>query len=612
MSIETEVENRPAVLPLLKERAVYVRNNGAGVDDSNFINKSFKGILRLSPNDSSSYLEMDNYVAYNDVTEDYISFEDTITNQLTKQFIKVSTSDGYMLDLRISKDAVEYDNLYVLGAVKVNSGVTHGSLQLYANSNKAFRFGKSNIISNYNKEDRISQTSKDINRFEPIDDKNINEAYILLTKENGDMEFANINNIVEIFVKAALMKLSAVPSGSIHAIPVDLYQYNKLMEKARANKMGHNIALDGNDPIIRDYLICDGSYYKAKDFPELAKVLYKEKICYHKNKVKYNGTSNSQEIQYSEYVCDEIKDDNENIIPNENIFEKTIVCDPLAPEDDENRYETVKVFRVPDLRGMFLQSVIPGLADAHNNPTGEYERDSLKSNELMIEKSMDHHYHYIVLDSPNSKRNSKGGAQTEITTNAPNGGYATFIDASKPTKNQRPSALTRYGAIAKIKDSTRYKNGDSYACTKPCRWDHITSGYGLSPIYEPNTKDWRGACVVVGPSGGYILSTVTPKESEYLDKPADPKNPNRLSTKSWVGITSWPIDMSIPGKEYPAVIDQYLNYTKDKDDPIYKGNSIDYVSYNLSSGNTVNTSLQGLLGYENTPEYYAILPLIKI
>lgn len=593
MSIETEVETPPEitipppdVLPLLRERAVYVRDNGAGVDDSDFINKSFKGILRLSPNDSSSYLEMDNYVTYDDVTDEFISFEDSVANQLGKQFIKVSTSDGYLLDLRISTTGIEYDNLYVLGAVKVNQGSTGGSLQLYAEDNKSFKFGKSHIISDYNKNASVSSETPDMASFNPIDDKNINEAYVLLTTQNGDMEFANINDIVELFVKSALMELSAVPSGSIHAIPVNLYQYNLLMKKARDNNLGHNISIEGNDPIIRDYLICDGSYYRAKDFPELAKVLYKEKIFYHKNKVKYDIKTASQVIEYSEFVCDEIKDDNENVLPNENNFEKTIVVDPNGDLDDDSRYETVKVFRVPDLRGMFMQFVVPGLADAHNNPTGVYEKDSIKSNDLMIKRSFDHHYHYIVLDSPKNRVNSKSGNQAEITKNGGNGELATLL-------GNKPAALTRYGAIGKVSGSGRYyEPSKPNSCCTMCSWDGFSAGMGLGPIYPPDkVNDFR--CYSIGPSGGYILSTVTPKESEKMLK------------SDWVGSTSWTIDMTVPRDNYAYDIDRYLNYTKDTSDPIYKGNNIKYASYN-------SEEMKNLLGHENTPEFYAILPLIKI
>ena len=90
------------ILPVLRERTVYVKVDGTGKDNSDFVNKSFKGILRLSPNDSSSYIEKSNYINYTEEIKDYISYEDDITGRLDTQFIKVSTSDGNMVDLRLN------------------------------------------------------------------------------------------------------------------------------------------------------------------------------------------------------------------------------------------------------------------------------------------------------------------------------------------------------------------------------------------------------------------------------------------------------------------------------------------------------------------------------
>jgi hypothetical protein len=36
--------------------------------------------------------------------------------------------------------------------------------------------------------------------------------------------------------------------------------------------------LGTTDPLIRDFLLCDGRKYLTKDFPELAKTLWGEKV----------------------------------------------------------------------------------------------------------------------------------------------------------------------------------------------------------------------------------------------------------------------------------------------------------------------------------------------
>lgn len=80
-----------------------------------------------------------------------------------------------------------------------------------------------------------------------------------------------------------------------------------------------------------------------------------------------------------------------------------------------------------------------------------------------------------------------------------------------------------------------------------------------------------------------------------------------LSREDWLGASSWSIDMSFSRDEIEAMenIDEKLNYTSVKDDPIYKNISKNYVSYSAEDK-------RHLLGYENTPEFYGVLPLIKI
>lgn len=66
----------------------------------------------------------------------------------------------------------------------------------------------------------------------------------------------------------------------------------------------------------------------------------------------------------------------------------------------------------------------------------------------------------------------------------------------------------------------------------------------------------------------------------------------------WIGKTSGAIPMEIANTDMDL---PNLNYTKD--DAIHSAK--EYIDY--SEGNTKN-----LIGYENTPEFYAMLPLIKI
>jgi hypothetical protein len=81
----------------------------------------------------------------------------------------------------------------------------------------------------------------------------------------------------------ALLGLQTIPTGSIHWLPVTYAQYQHLMNNTGddpatyANKTDFT---DDNgkktqyDPILRDFLLCDGREYENYKYPELAKILW--------------------------------------------------------------------------------------------------------------------------------------------------------------------------------------------------------------------------------------------------------------------------------------------------------------------------------------------------
>lgn len=119
-----------AKLPVFKDKVMYISsaNNKNKIEQSYVISASFKGILRLSPNNYNTINEK-NPVELTPSEDDSMSssysdaivFEDkaldnTKTNaDIRKRFIIGSDSDGYLVNFRFSDKSFEFDNLGVIG-----------------------------------------------------------------------------------------------------------------------------------------------------------------------------------------------------------------------------------------------------------------------------------------------------------------------------------------------------------------------------------------------------------------------------------------------------------------------------------------------------------------
>ena len=575
------------ILPVLRERAVYISDIGNGQDGANYINRSFKGILRLSPNDSNTYLEQPEDTPYTSVAQDYVNYNDKIYDVIQNQFLKVSTSDGYFLDMRISVQGVEYTKLYITGAFKTYpSETSSGAVQIFSNNDDyALHIGASSINSSYNRLDdyRIKNESQYI----PLTLDTLDDSYFLMNtgSADGTMEFINSRTILEELIENALMKLGTVPTGSIQFVPVNLTQYKALLDKSANAAGGHNIDSANNDTLIRDYLLCDGSYYRVEDYPELAKMLYKEQITYWAPS-ESDVTNNTTDKKYKKYI------EKSGNITTLNDF-----------VDNTGTSSSQRVFRVPDLRAQFIQSVVPKLElselkDENGNlinAPGSYEIDSMRDAKLSIENGEDNHYHYIVLDTNGTNQHNTHFTNeiidyVEICNNETDS-FAKLLTSS-------PAAMARYGAIGPRGRAVwaRPSDGCPGKCCKQCYYNpaHAIMGDAryqafTSPVYAASIT--VSHCVAGSCGGGYILSTITKDE---LDN---------ITDNQWIGVSSWPIDMSASDDEIKNLTDNNLNYTTDDNDNIYH-NSKDYVEY--------DDSMKQMIGYENTPEFYAVLPLIKI
>ena len=505
-------------LPILKERRM-MGEDSTGAESAHFISNSYAGILRLSPNSSGTLKNINSSITSTSEIKDYINYDDVIGEYLKRQYITVSASDGSMVDMAISDIGVEYNTLYVRGAIAVtpiySTDAPYSALTIGINNTDnigGLYINGYKMPSIYN--NKISSEDKDeskfSNKFNAYDSSSLDKAYILLNASDEDnrYEFFRASQIVDTFVKEALLKLKSLPTGSIHFIPLTIEQYKALGDK---DNWRHN-SKDSTDSLIRDFLICDGKTYNNVDYPELAKILYKE---------------------------------------------------PVGNDKDTNTYKDSKTFKVPDLRGMFIQSAVPLF-----KPDKEYDANTGvgTNTSSSFPFNADKHYHFVVLD--NSITNNSN------TNNTTDNAYKL-----KETLNKAP--LARYGCFRKGAKPSSGSN--SPGChQKACFGASISPSYILPPVYSPK------GCRNGSPTCGYVLT-----------------NPPSTTTAASVGKTSGPqwTDSSTWSSS-TKFNDASLNYTNDSSHFFYEKTDV-FATYQ-------GKNLANKLGRDTNPEFFGVIPLIKI
>lgn len=504
-----------------KDHAV-VYGNGKGKDAA-YINESFKGILRLSPNSSGTYNN-----ASTSIGSGYTAFQDAISDALKEQYISVSTSDGILLDMRINTEGAEYTNLNVLG------NVYGEKVELYIKNFK-FNLGKNiEMPIAINTLVDASLNTLDSYSYKEVDNKNVDSTYILVNESTNKRKFVykNANDIIDLFINKKLLEVNIVPTGSIHFVPISPAKYKELKMTGE-----HNSSADGVDSLIRDFLPCDGKLYDAVMFPELAKILQGTEVIY------WDANGNRKRYKNG---------------------------------------ETPGKFRVPDLRGQFIRSINNmGIKSSATNEVGTWEIDSIVDMTdalIKAEKRGDTHYHYITLDS-----------FVDSTNQQPNNNCFTYSTQSGVTSGMA-APMARLGNI------TARQLGEDVNCSWGKCNDHgFSDKFATSPIKKGGTRWYSssnppaGHCTKIntsfGATCGYILS-VAPSyncETRKLD--------NGIS---WVGLSSG----TIP-QETTDVSWSNLNYTK-------------YRSSVLETSQKTFRESSSLHGLENTPEFYGMMPFIKI
>lgn len=593
-----------AEIPVFKERRMSGVDPKTGLLSSYLISSSYAGILRLTPNSSATLLDLNDGLTITDEIEEYFYYEDNPTDALTSQFVTVSTSDGVLLDMSIKETGVQFNKLYVQGALKT-SGIVG-----YLTKDNSFNIGNIHMPTNglvvegaspdgpaeYFIEDNIISG-------DALSDK-LSNYYILVNRAKDDkkprFEYENIRNIVNQFAKEALAELTSLPTGSIHWIPVNLEEYSALLNR-EGNE--HNSSNLKANTLIRDFLLCDGSLYKSKDFPELAKILNKESVVFW----EYNPGDGT-------------------MLP------------PSTPYTNENKNYT---FRVPDLRSMFIKYVVPssskidtstdllinkgkGVQNKNgnwdlsiSNKTGSWEMDSNKNQEIVIKKKLDKHYHFIVLDNNSANQhNTKSFVADENDKKRISFTAATSSndDWGWPLFNSSASPLAKYGSARRRHDTLRIEweknRGDitgslnsnlerSKGChTTPCAdgWWSCDKDQGpLSYIYPPIVgnsqkgyvlkRNDKALCHGISFTCGYVLSAAY--SSTY-------KTTGTVALTNYIGQSSWAMSREV---EYDKV--DWKNYNP---------KSKEFYSVPVTHFDTDKDRYQ----MENCPEFYACLPLIKI
>lgn len=607
----------PCELPIFKDKVMYISSTDSSykMEQSYVISSSFKGILRLSPNNYNTIYET-NPVEFTSENDNSISFsysdaivfddnaivptgEETeakkVNADIRYRMITGSDSDGYLVNFRMSDTSVEFDNLGVIGITKTKK-VTLYSDSTFSNQD-VFILGNTLMPSLANQlEGSRAEIIEALSKNEKKNPEDWDEvvidvkgegdnSYLLSGYKNKDgkreFKFTRSHQFIKDIITEALLSFQSVPTGSVHWVPVSVEQYKALIDAQqypnhyyKKNNEGNN-SLEAVDPIVRDYLICDGRKYPTKEFPELAKILWKEKITYWDSKGKINTEINGEPIKDMQSGT-------------------TIYPD---------------YFRVPDLRTKFISYVFAKPAtnallvepedlqefksDEHNI-VGTYTPDNAPK--YPNGKKNNTHFHFSAYGSYNGYNlkgnvyNVKGTPSAPGDSNSP--GLYSF-QGFKFTDDLTNNPIDKGPRIWYLSNTT----GDlrvGYSATQDGNSD---PGWGYGFSHAGKQRRWvYGAdhipvnAYASAPSGGHKVFRNEPTLGRSSFSKSIAKIPESL-------------EETYKTTDYEKEMDDFYN-------PIEKeaGNpEIGYAGIGISDKN-----LQTRYGHENAPKYYTMLPLIKI
>lgn len=464
---------KPFVIPKIREKVIYWQTAG-GAEVSYPVSASYKGILRLSPNDDATLVEKEPLRLYDEETENH--YRDSIDPAITQQFIRVSTSDGYFVGLRLSQQDVESKDIYVIGPAKFDM------VRLYTTKNNAFKLKKNTALPgrvNTIQSALIGNGADILKDVSGVDAKSeLDQSYILASRSLSEREFTYIQTtqLIRDLVTEALLDLATIPTGSIHYTPISIAEYAKLLKTGKPNSYYKTDNKETpNDPIIRDYLICDGCLYKNEDFPELAKILEGTRVDY------WRYDTSKQRMVQATYL---------------------------------NDYSTAKQFRVPDLRARFIKSIIldKALAADDNNLTGKYNIDARPVNGNGV---IDNHVHFITT----------GFYQKEPELN----NYTTVAEIKKETGKRDKWTLLTNGNAGVLHPH----NVDPLGAAAQFGWDYDSGRFGpwcsTCTIYPNGTQYFLSTPQEYDPQNNVCTPNVGLSSDDMYSCKEKPSNDTEIS-----------------------------------------------------------------------------------
>ena len=569
---------------------MYINN---GEEKSYTISSSFKGIVRLSPNNNNSLYEkvgiQSSLTDLNGLVSNYsdaLKFEQDSkafrTNaDISKRMLIASDSDGYLVSFRLSENNVEFDSLGIIGICKTDNLTLFTQSESQEEDVFLLNGERMPILPKKSPTYNKLFTSSSLTEELPIGDYDVREIKIENNPDESEILYSSVSKdnkrlwkykktsaFIQDLIVEALLDLETIPTGSIHWVPVSLEQFKILVsENGNLPNVTHNkkVANKLVEPLVRDFLLCDGRTYNNKDFPELAKILWKEPIN------KWISCDNDINVMYPSL------DTKCNIYGNKN--------------ENGQAYATALdyTFTVPDLRHMFISSIYvdgntsveqgrPINATSVQGGTGTWtiDNNSATSNQSQF----DNHRHFIAygtydISVSNPKEYFRKGTDY---TKSEDGWYEKQIPNSIKS-DLIPNGLTDSLASEETTHITTLANNIEAAYIKDSAsnadtvWVHKGFGQGKNRHWQQ-----RGF-------GGYPAPMIFSAPNDNVG----------WNPKVDLGMSSYDVDSSAFPKNYKEIDSDFEESIKNEEE---------YVNWETISNN--------FYSHENNPKFYAFLPFIKI